>query len=163
LVFLAFFYNFLGIIQSGEKKEKKKDSTVLGLFQSETAQQRQNSPARAPARAPARSVLCREPWRFEISIKNHFHCSSVSLTLAKTPPRFYLFITRGPRRRPAENRAPTSSYRLDHSMTGALLWLRPNSSPNKSFPSINFTNGALTRSVHGDSGHNGQHDVVPAI
>jgi hypothetical protein len=91
------------------------------------------------------------------------HCSSVSLTLAKTPPRFYLFTTRGPRRRTAENRAPVSSYRLDHSMTGALLWLRPNSSPNKSFPSNNFTNGALTRSVHGDSGHNGQHDVVPTI
>jgi hypothetical protein len=74
-----------------------------------------------------------------------------------------LDTTRGPRRRTAENRAPVSSYRPDHLMTGALLWLRPNSSPNKSFPSNNFTNGALTRSVHGDSGHNGQHDVVPAI
>jgi hypothetical protein len=137
------------------EKEKKKDSTVLGSFQSETAQQRQNS--------PTRSVLRREPWRFEISIKNPSHCSSVSLTLAKTPPRFHLFTTRGPRRCTVEKRAPASSYRPDHSMTSALLRLRPNSSSNKCFPSINFTSGALTRSVHGDSGHNGQHDVFLAI
>ena len=154
-IFLEFSRNYsvLG------KKEKKKDSTVLGSFQSETAQQRQNS----PAHAPARSVLRREPWRFEISIKNPSHCSSVSLTLAETPSRFHLFTTCGPRRRTAENRAPASSYRPDHSMTGALLRLRPNSSPNKSFPSTNFTNGALTRSVHGDSGHDGQSDTFPAI
>jgi hypothetical protein len=154
-IFLKFSRNYSVL---GEK-EKKKDFTVLGSFQSETAQQRQNSP---PC-TPARSVLHREPWRFEISIKNPSHCSSVSLTLAKTPPRFHLFTTRGPRHRTAENRAPTSSYRLDHSMTGALLRLRPNSSSNKCFPSINFTSGALTRSVHGDSGHNGQHDMFPAI
>jgi hypothetical protein len=135
----------------------------LGSFQSETAQQRQNSPARVPARAPARSVLRKEPWRFEISIKNPSHCSSVSLTLAKTPSRFHLFTTCGPRRRTAENRAPASSYWPDHSMTGALLRLRPNSSSNKCFPSINFTSGALNRSVHGDSGHNGQHDIFPVI
>jgi hypothetical protein len=57
LVFLAFFYNFLGIIQSWEKKKKKKDSIVLGSFQSDMAQQRQNS----PVHAPARSVLRKEP------------------------------------------------------------------------------------------------------
>jgi hypothetical protein len=131
----------------------------LGSFQPETAQRRQNS----PARAPARSVLRREPWRFEFFIKNPSHYSSVSLTLAETPPHFHLITSRSPRRRTAENRAPVSTYRSDHSMTGALLRLRPNSSPNKCFPSINFINGALTRSVHGDSGHNGQHNVFPTI
>jgi hypothetical protein len=131
----------------------------LGSLQPATAQQRQNS----PPRAPARSVLCREPWWFEISIKNPSHCSSVSLTLAKTPPRFHLFTSRSPRRRTAGKRAPTSSYRPDHSMTDALLRLRPNSSPNKSFPSTNFTNRALTRSIHGGNGHHGQSNTFPAI
>jgi hypothetical protein len=44
-------------------------------------------------------------------------------------------------------------------MTGALLRLRPNLSPNKCFPSINFTSGALTRYVHGDRAINGQSNV----
>jgi hypothetical protein len=124
---------------------------------------RRPSKDRTRPRAPARSVLRREPWRFEISIKSPSHYSSVSLTLAETPPRFHLFTSCSTRRRTSGNRALASSYRPDHSMTGALLRLRLNSSPNKSFPSNNFTNGALTRSVHGGSGHNGQHDVFPAI
>jgi hypothetical protein len=48
-------------------------------------------------------------------------------------------------------------------MTGALHRLRLNSSLNKSFPSINFTNGALTRSVHGDRVIDGQSNAFPAI
>ena len=112
---------------------------------------------------PARSVLRKEPWRFEFFIKNPSHYSSVSLTLAETPPRFHLFTSYSTRRRTSGNRALASSYRPDHSMTGALLRLRPNSSPNKSFPSINFTNGALARSVHGDRVINGQSNAFPAI
>ena len=60
-------------------------------------------------------------------------------------------------------RAPVSLYRPIYSMIGVLLWQRPNSSPNESFPSTNFTNGALTRSVHGDSGHHGQSNAFPMI
>jgi hypothetical protein len=131
----------------------------LGSFQPAMAQQRQNS----PALTPAWSVLRREPWRFEFFIKNPSHYSCVSLTLVETPPHFLLFTSRSPRQRTAGNRAPTSSYRPDHSMTGALLRLRPNSSPNKRFPSTNFTIGPLTRSVHGDRGHDGQSNVFPVI
>jgi hypothetical protein len=131
----------------------------LGSFQPATTQQRQNS----PARTPARSILRREPWRFEFFIKNPSHYSFVSLTLVETPPRFLLFTSRSPRRRTAGNRAPTSSYWPDHSMVGALLRLGPYSSPNKCFPSTNFTSGALTHFVYGDSRHNGQHNAFPAI
>ena len=113
--------------------------------------------------APALSILHREPWRFKISIKSPSHYSSVSLTLAEIPPRFHLFTFRSPRWRMAGNRTPTSLYRPDHSMTGVLLWQRPNSSPNESFPSTNFINGALARSVHGDSGHDGQSNTFPVI
>jgi hypothetical protein len=131
----------------------------LGSFQPAMAQQRQNSPVRTPARL----VLRREPWRFEFFIKNPSNYSSVSLTLAETLPHFLLFTSRSPRRRTAGNRAPTSSYRPDHSMTGALLRLRPNSSPKKRFPSTNFTIEPLSRSVHGDNGHDGQSNAFPVI
>jgi hypothetical protein len=87
----------------------------------------------------------------------------VSLTLAKTPPHSDFFTTRSPWRRTAGNRTPTSLYRPDHATTGALLWQRPNSIPNESFPSTKFINGALTRSVRGDSGHDGQSNVFPVI
>jgi hypothetical protein len=112
---------------------------------------------------PARSVLRKEPWRFEFFIKNPSHYFSVLLTLAETPPRFLLFTFCSPRRRTTGNRAPASLYRPDHSMIGALLRLRPNSSPNKSFPSSNFTIGPVTRSVHGDRGHDEQSNAFPAI
>jgi hypothetical protein len=52
----------------------------------------------------------------------------------------------------ALGQAPTSLHWPIYSMTSALLWQRPNSRPNEGFPSTNFTNGALTRTVHGDSG-----------
>jgi hypothetical protein len=48
-------------------------------------------------------------------------------------------------------------------MIGALFRLEPNSSLNKSFPSTNFTNGALTCSVHDDRVINGQSNAFPAI
>jgi hypothetical protein len=116
---------------------------------------------RKRGRAHALSYLHREPWRFEILIKNPFYCSSVSLTLAETPPRFLLFTSRSPRQRTTGNRAPASLHRPIHATTNALLRLRPNSSPNKSFPSTNFTIGPLTRSVHGDNGHHGQSNAFP--
>jgi hypothetical protein len=45
-----------------------------------------------------------------------------------------------------------SAYWLNYSMTGALLGSKPNSSLNECFPSTNFINGDLTRSVQDDSG-----------
>jgi hypothetical protein len=48
-------------------------------------------------------------------------------------------------------------------MTGALLRLKPNSSLNNSFPSINFTNGAQTRSAHGDRVINEQSNAFSEI
>jgi hypothetical protein len=48
-------------------------------------------------------------------------------------------------------------------MTGALLWLKPNPSPNKCFPSINFTSEALNHLVHGDNADNGGTNVFPVI
>jgi hypothetical protein len=93
----------------------------------------------------------------------HKNIMTTDRPLAKTPSRFYSFTVRSPRRRTARGRAPVSLYRLIYSMTNVLLWQRLNSSPNESFPSTNFTNGALTRSVHGDSGHHGQSNAFPAI
>jgi hypothetical protein len=130
---------------------------VLGRIWSKSAQKQIKG---VPARA-AVTTLHREPWRFEISIKSSFHCSSVSLTFANTPLHFYSFTYQGPRRRTTENRAPASLHWPGHAMTGALLRLIPNSSPNKCFPSINFTSEALTRSVHGDHAINGQSNAFP--
>jgi hypothetical protein len=45
-------------------------------------------------------------------------------------------------------------YRAIQAMTGVLLWFKPNSDHNQSFPSSNFTNGYPIRSGHGDSGDN---------
>jgi hypothetical protein len=83
--------------------------------------------------------------------------------VTKTPPEFYFFTARSPRRRTALGRAPVSLYQPVYSMTDVLLWQRPNSSPNEGFPSTNFTNGALTRTVHGDSGHYRQSSAFPLI
>jgi hypothetical protein len=43
------------------------------------------------------------------------------------------------------------------------IWQIPNSRPKDRFPSLNFTNGDLIGSVHGDSGHRGYSDAFPAI
>jgi hypothetical protein len=91
------------------------------------------------------------------------HYLTRSLTLAKRSLHFYFFTVWSPRRRTALGRAPASLYRLDYLRTGALLWPKPNSSPNHRFPSTNFTNGDLTYSVHGDSGHRGHSNVFPTI
>jgi hypothetical protein len=103
------------------------------------------------------------PGGLNFFMKNPSYHSSVSLTFAETPSRFLLFTSRSPRRRTVGNRAPASSYCPDYSMTGALLRMRPNSGSNKSFPSTNFTIGPLTRSIHGDSGHDGQSNAFPVI
>jgi hypothetical protein len=91
------------------------------------------------------------PRRFEYLRKSPTHYLTGSLTFAKRPLHFYLFTACSPRRRTALGRAPASLHRPIYSMTGTLLWQRPNSRPNEGFPSTNFTNGALTRTVHGDS------------
>jgi hypothetical protein len=119
--------------------------------------------ARAHPRAPALSVLQRHPYRFKSQSDSPWHYSYVSLTFARTPPRFYSFTDRSPRQRTAQGQAPVSLHQPIHATTGALLRRRPNSSPNKRFPSTNFTNGALTHSVHGDRVINGQSNVFPAI
>jgi hypothetical protein len=77
--------------------------------------------------------------------------------------RFYSFTYRSPRRWMAQGQAPTSLYRLEYLRTGALLWQRPNASPNHRFPSTNFTNDDLTYSVHSDSGHRGHSNMFPMI
>jgi hypothetical protein len=87
---------------------------------------------------------------------SHWHVTKTSL-------HFYSFTDRSPRPRTAQGRAPMSLYRLEYLRTGILLWQRPNSIPNHCFPSTNFTNGDLTCSVHGDSGHRGHSIVFPAI
>jgi hypothetical protein len=114
-------------------------------------------------RAPALSVLQKRPYRFKNQNDSPLHYSHISLTLAKTPLHFHLSTTHSPRRRTTENQTPARLHWPGHAMTGALLWLRPNSSPNKSFPSINFTNGALTRFVHGDRVINRQSNAFPTI
>jgi hypothetical protein len=115
-------------------------------------------------RARARGVvLHRSPQRFEYLRKNPAHYLTGSLTFAKRPLHFYLFIACSPRRRTVLGRASASLHRPIYSMTGVLLWQRLNSCPNESFPSTNSTNGALTCSVHGDRVINGQTNAFPAI
>jgi hypothetical protein len=109
------------------------------------------------------AVLHRSPPGFEYLKKNPAHYLIESLTFAKRSLHFYLFTVRSPRRRTAQGRALVSLHLLIYSMTDVLLWQRPNSSPNESFPSTNFTNGALTRSVHGDSGHDEHSHAFPVI
>ena len=113
--------------------------------------------------ALALSVLHKRPYRFKNQNGSPRYYSHISLTLAKTPLHFHLFTNHSRRRRTMENRTSASLHWPGHAMTGALLWLRPNSSPNKSFPSINFTNGALTRSFHGDRVINEQSNVFSTI
>jgi hypothetical protein len=48
-------------------------------------------------RAPAVSILHRGLWSFEIPVKNHLYCFSVSLTSAQSPSPFCFFTTRDPR------------------------------------------------------------------
>jgi hypothetical protein len=121
----------------------------LGRNWPEPAQQQ----AEARPCAPALLVLQKDPYWFEYLETSHGAIFMTHWHITETSLEFYFFTARSPRRRTAQGRALVSLYRLAYSMTGALLWQRPNSNPNKGFPSTNFTNGALTRIVHGDSGH----------
>jgi hypothetical protein len=47
------------------------------------------------------------------------------------------------------------------SMTGVLLWPKPNSSPKDRFPLINFIIGALKQPVHGNSADDRMDQHVP--
>jgi hypothetical protein len=115
-------------------------------------------------RARAReAILHRNPSGFEYLNKNPMDYLTGSLTFAKKPLLFYLFTTRSPRRRTAHGRAPASAYQPNHSMTGVLLRLRPNSNPNKCFPSTNFTIGPLSHSARGDRMINRHSNVFLAI
>jgi hypothetical protein len=60
-------------------------------------------------------------------------------------------------------RAPANLRRPIYSMTGALIRQKPNSRPKDRFPSLNFTKGDLTGSVHGDSGHRRYSHAFPVI
>jgi hypothetical protein len=107
-------------------------------------------------RARARGVVLHwSPPGFEYQKKNHAHYLTKSLTFAKRSLHFYLFTVRSPRRRTARGRAPVNLHRAIHTTTDALLWFKPNSSPNECFPSTNFINGTLTCSVHSDNRHLG--------
>jgi hypothetical protein len=116
------------------------------------------------ARARPRCWFCRKApiglnnWK---RVTTLFPC--LTDTLQNTSPEFYFFTARSPRRRTTQGRAPVSLYRPDYLMTGALLQLKPNSSPNNRFPSTNFTNDALTCSVHGDRMIDDQTNAFPAI
>jgi hypothetical protein len=92
---------------------------------------------------------------FEYPKKNPAHYLTKSLTFAKRSLHFYLFTVRSPRRQTARGRAPVNLHRPIHATTDVILQFKPNSSPNECFPSTNFINGTLTRSVHGDNGHYG--------
>jgi hypothetical protein len=109
------------------------------------------------------AVLHQSPQGFEYLRKSPAYYLTRSLTFANKSLHFYLFTVRSPRRQIARGRAPTSLHRPIHAMTGAILWCRPNSSPNKRFPSTNFTNEVRKRSVHGDSGHDGHSNAFPVI
>jgi hypothetical protein len=81
----------------------------------------------------------------------------------KTSMCFYSFTDRSPRRRAAPRRALASLYWPDYAKIGTLRRLAPNSSLNRSSPSTNFTNGALTRPDHGDRMDNRHSNALPAI
>jgi hypothetical protein len=114
-------------------------------------------------RACARgAVLHWSPCWFEILTRNP--CTiPISLTFTKTSLRFYSFTLGGPRRGPAESRAPASPRRPNLATNGVLLRFKPNSSPNECSPLSNFTNGALTCPAHGDNGHYRQPSAFPLI
>jgi hypothetical protein len=131
----------------------------VGLNSAQPAYRREK-PTRARAR---RAVLHRSPHGFEYLKKHPTHYLTESLTFANKPLHFYLFTACSPRRRMALGRAPMSLHRPIHVTIGALLQRRPNSSPNKCFPSTNFTIGARKRSVHGDSGHGGHSNAFLVI
>jgi hypothetical protein len=131
----------------------------VGLNSAQPAYRREK-PTRARAR---KAVLHRSPQGFEYLKKNLAHYLTESLTFVNKPLDFYLFTACSPRRRTALGRAPVSLHRPIHAMIGALLRRRPNSSPNKCFPSTNFTFGARKRSIHGDSGHDGHSNAFPVI
>jgi hypothetical protein len=109
------------------------------------------------------AALHRSPPGFKYLKKNPAHYLTESLTFAKRSLHFYLFTVRSPWRRTAQGQAPVKLYLPINSMTDVLLWQRPNSSPNESFPSTNFTNGALTCTVHGDRMIDGHPTAFPAI
>jgi hypothetical protein len=100
LVFLAFFYNFLWISKASLKKKKK-------IFQQcwartdPTGPTRNRKRGRALARTLALADLQRHPYQFKNQSGSPWHYSHVSLTFARTPPRFYSFTDRSPRRRTA--------------------------------------------------------------
>jgi hypothetical protein len=106
---------------------------------------------RRKTRAPTLQTLQENPWRSGLLEVGSRHYLTESLTLMKRHSHFYFFTACSPRRRTALSRAPASLYRPLKSMIGALLWWRSNPRPNEGFPSINFTNGAMNRSVHGNS------------
>jgi hypothetical protein len=150
---------FYGFPKSGRKRKRKKvNSTRLKLAQTGPCKGES-----APAHAPAVSILHRGPWSFEKPIKNPLHCFSVSLTSALRPLPFYFFTTPAPRRWTATSRSPASLYHPKYAMTGAPVWLTPNSTPNDHYPSINCKVLAPNLSAHGDSAINGQTEVFLVI
>jgi hypothetical protein len=158
LVFLAFLFNFLEIIKSWQKKKGKNNEQ----FWTKTGPSRPIY-RRKRARPRPRCRFCAESPE---DLKFAKESLPLFLCLADTcrnTPALSLFTIPSPRRRTTGNRAPVSLYRPIHSMTDVLLWQRLNSSPDESFPSINFTNGALTCSVHGDRVINDHSNVFPMI
>jgi hypothetical protein len=95
--------------------------------------------------------------------KSPRHYLMQSLTHYRNLPEFYFFAGRGPRRRTARGRTPVSLRQPVYAKTGSQLWFKSNYHPNQCFPLTNLTNGALTCSVHGDSGQDRWSNAFPVI
>jgi hypothetical protein len=59
--------------------------------------------------------------------------------------------------------APASLYQPENAMTGAQVWLTPNSTHNDLNPSINCKVLTQNLSIHGDGAHRGQSEVFLVI
>jgi hypothetical protein len=116
-VFLAFFYNFLGILKVQKKKKKEnmlQDWAETGL----------GRPIRWQKRA-ALSILQRHPYRFKNQSGSPWHYSYVSLTFARTPARFTPKSTIANSAGPSSSELTPADLRNDRCSTLAETKIKP--------------------------------------
>jgi hypothetical protein len=105
--------------------------------------------------------FARKPMSFWITRKSLGHFLRQSVTLTNKPLHFFPFTTRSPRRRAVKKQAPVSLYRSVYSMTGAPVRQTRDWTPLHQFPSLNFTNEALSHPVYRDSAYSQGNRRIP--
>jgi hypothetical protein len=149
---VSYFYHFSKISYEFSKSNRKRKIESMNSNGLKPARYGPY-PGETCPRAPALSNLHRDPGDLKKPIKSPVHYLLVSLTFTPRPLPFCFFAVLSPRWWTATSVSPTSLYRPENAMTGALVRLTPNSTYSDHNPSINCKIPAHNRSVHGGDGN----------